>query len=128
MATRLPTVQEIHRDPWRMLVACCLLNRTRGDQARPVLVSLFERYPTPEAMAAARPCDLARRLRRVGLHRQRARTLRALSSSWADGERDLAKLPGVGRYALDSWAIFQEGRRDVEPDDRVLRAYLAGER
>jgi endonuclease III len=111
-----------------MLVACCLLNRTRGDAARPVLVSLFERYPTPEAMALARPVDLARRLQRLGLHRQRARTLVALSRAWAGGERDLAKLPGVGRYARDSFAIFQEGRRDVEPEDRVLRAYLAGGR
>jgi endonuclease III len=107
-----------------MLVACVLLNRTRGSVAAPVLGRLLERYPTPGAMAAARPVDLARRLRRLGLHRQRARTLIALSSAWAAGERELERLPGVGRYAMDSWAIFQEGRTDVEPTDAVLRAYL----
>jgi endonuclease III len=107
-----------------MLVACVLLNRTRGVVAAPVLERLLDRYPTAEAMAAARPVDVARRLRRLGLHRQRARKLIALSAAWASGERDLGRLPGVGAYAADSWAIFQDGRRDVEPADRVLRAHL----
>ncbi|KKK75781.1 hypothetical protein LCGC14_2870280 [marine sediment metagenome] len=37
-------------------------------------------------------------------------------------------LPGCGKYAADSWAIFMEGRLDVEPNDGKLNWYLDKER
>lgn len=36
----------------------------------------------------------------------------------------MLRLSGCGRYASDSWAIFVEERRDVEPTDGKLKWYL----
>jgi hypothetical protein len=33
-------------------------------------------------------------------------------------------MPGCGKYAADSWAVFVEGRTDVEPDDGKLNWYI----
>ena len=37
---------------------------------------------------------------------------------------DVLTLPGCGRYAADSWAIFVEGRLDVSPSDGKLNWYV----
>ena len=122
-------LQEIYRDdPWKMLVGCVLLNRTTRRQVDGVRDELFEKWPTPEAMAAAELEELSSVLRPLGLHRRRAAALARLSSAWLAGFDDVSELPGVGKYARDSWAVFQEGRTDVEPEDRALREYLGLER
>jgi hypothetical protein len=102
-----------------MLVACALLNRTHGRQVRPMVDGLFSRWPTPRGMAAAGR-GLERYVKPLGLWRRRAALLRRLSRQW----RTPGQCPGVGKYALDSWAIFVEGRLDVRPDDGKLRPYL----
>jgi adenine-specific DNA glycosylase len=89
-----------------------------------VLTAIFERWPTPEAMAAADLREVEGLLRPLGLQRSRSRSLIALAVRYADGCH-VADLPGVGRYALDAWAIFVEGRTDVEPEDGYLNLYVA---
>lgn len=109
---------------WRMLVACCLLNRTRGAQVREMLGRLFELWPTPRKMAAAGQ-ELEEFVRPLGLVWSRGESLRAIS--WEVGvrkKRPPFRVRGVGRYALDSWSIFVDGRRDVRPRDKELRRYL----
>jgi methyl-CpG-binding domain protein 4 len=107
-----------------MVVACVLLNRTTRRQVDGVIGGLFERWPGPEEMADADPGLLALTLRPLGLHNRRAETLRRLSSDWLGGFDEVTELYGVGKYAADSWAIFQEGDLSVEPTDKALSAYL----
>jgi methyl-CpG-binding domain protein 4 len=109
---------------WKMLVACCLLNRTTGAQARPALAALMKRWPTPRDLARADLRGLSAVLRPLGLWRARGRTLRRLSRLWSEGERDLEKLPGVGPYATCSWAIFVSGALPRRAADGKLEAYL----
>jgi hypothetical protein len=33
-------------------------------------------------------------------------------------------LPGVGKYASDSWKIFQEGVYNITVEDKELKKYL----
>ena len=33
-------------------------------------------------------------------------------------------LPGVGKYAADSWKIFQEGNIDIQVEDKELIKYV----
>jgi len=51
-----------------------------------------------------------------------------MAKAWLQGRPtcydDVLKFPGCGKYAADSWAIFVEGRTDVEPSDGKLNWYL----
>lgn len=114
-------------DPFRMLVACVLVNRTRWSQAKPVFDEIFRRWPTVNDLAAARVSDLTDVVRPLGMWNARALNLVCMAMAWVYGQRCVMKLPGCGKYAADSYAIFVEGRRDVEPTDRVLRAWLERE-
>lgn len=117
--------------PWRVLVGCCLLNKTSRKQADRVWPELFLRWPSPSAMASADAADLEELLRPLGFGRVRAKRLVEMSSAYAAGSwSDVVQLPGVGKYASDSWKIFVEGdRSSVDPDDKELKRYLAvGER
>jgi hypothetical protein len=108
-----------------MLVACCLLNRTTGLQARPALASLLHRWRTPGELACADGRSLRPVLRPLGLWRRRAVTLKRLSAAWAAGERNPSKMPGVGEYALASWSIFVEGKLPKTVNDNKLKLYVS---
>ena len=112
--------------PWRVLVACVLLNRTQGSQVRPMVMGLFRCYPTPQALAAAGK-GLEFVLEPLGLGHRRAETLRRLSRDYAAGKPP-EECHGVGRYARDALAVFVEGRTDIEPSDKWLRPYVEWKR
>jgi methyl-CpG-binding domain protein 4 len=112
-------------DPWRVIVASVLLNRTSHLAVRPILMELFEKWPSPSALGRADVEDLAALLRPLGLHRRRARILRAASWSWEHVPwTDARDLPGVGPYVADAVGIFCFGHREMESSDHVLRRYL----
>lgn len=121
--------EEWRRDPFWMLVGCVLLNRATWRVAAGVHAALREGWPTAADLAAADPRELAPLVRRLGFGRHRAETLPLLGAAFAARAprtaADVAELPGCGRYAADSWAIFVEGRRDVRPTDARLREYLS---
>ena len=112
--------------PWQMLTACALLNRTRGAQARPAIFALLADAPDPRSLLDLGEDGLRERLRPLGLWRRRAASLRALALACEGGvPRDPRGLPGVGQYALDSWALFVEavGPLRRPPDDDKLRRF-----
>lgn len=108
--------------PWRVLVACALLNRTGRGQVRPMFEALFDRWPTPQEMAAAGG-GLELALRPLGLWRRRGATLRRLSEGFARGLPP-SKIAGVGRYGLDAYEIFVLGRDVPRPQDHFLKRYV----
>lgn len=117
-------LQERYRDePWKLLVACILLNQTTGKQVRDMIIGLFERYPTPRKMALANLYELKRLLRPLGLQNRRANALRLFSRGFFSG-RLYADCYGIGQYAIDSHRIFVEGDLGVRPFDKVLKKYL----
>ncbi|RMJ17082.1 hypothetical protein CDV36_003271 [Fusarium kuroshium] len=165
---------------YKLLVAAILWNRTRGVQARPVLLKLICEYPSPNYLAEASIPHLSDLLHPLGLHNSRARRLVAFAKAWLqnppsksrryrklhypshgdgldigknevlaeDDEREgweVAHLPSLGPYALDSFRIFHRDMlRDlatdwngkgagpgfepewkrVAPMDKDLRAYI----
>ena len=117
-------MQEIYGDePWKMLVACMLLNRTTRRQVDCIRDELFERWKTPEDMIEADERELSKLLYPLGFYNRRAVTLKKFAAAWvvADIEKDgVNGLPGIGKYAADSWAIFIERRTDVEPEDKAI--------
>ncbi|MFP3947134.1 MAG: hypothetical protein ACLFWG_00255 [Longimicrobiales bacterium] len=128
VADKLPPIQadpEIRGDPYRVLLVCQLLNRATGTVARRVLPEVLRRWPTARVMATADPEELAEALRPLGFPNRRARLLRDMARQMALGWWEHPEdLPGVGPYGADAYAIFVDGRLDVEPEDRVLRAWV----
>lgn len=125
--------ESLFREPFWMLVACCLVNRTRWMQAEPVFEQLKKRYPTPEALGDAPVSEIEDIVKPLGLYRRRALSIVTLAREYMsdvppENAEAVLRLPGCGKYAADSWAIFVEGRRDVEPTDVELRAWLEKEK
>jgi hypothetical protein len=112
-----------HYYPWRVLVTCVLLNRTHGRQVRPIFGHLFEKYKTPESVVEANRDDLVAILRPLGLQNVRATNLQKLSADFIQ-RMPLSHIRGVGQYAMDAYAIFCQGRIDIEPADTWLKPYV----
>ncbi|KAI0031131.1 DNA glycosylase, partial [Vararia minispora EC-137] len=129
-------------DPWKVLVAVMLLNKTAGRVAIPIFFDVMDRWPTAQAMAEADVDEVFDCIKCLGLGNQRAKRLVELSRMYLDHPpvpfqgleckniRDfspISHLPGSGQYAIDSYRIYCGGEdewRDVRPKDKELIRYL----
>jgi len=86
----------------------------------------FRRYPDPETAKDSDPIEMAELIAPLGFRNRRTSTIRRFSSDWVTLEwTEPSELYGIGKYAQDSWEIFQKGNLSVEPTDGVLNTYLA---
>ena len=117
--------EDLWPNEWKVLVSCLLLNLTTRKQVDKVIGSLFEAYPTPEALALATEADLHSMLRTLGMWRKRAKTLIRFSKEFLAGDWHTAKdLYGCGKYADDAWHIFCVGDWiSIDPSDHALNDY-----
>jgi endonuclease III len=111
-------------DPWKMLVCCILLNQTTNQQVRKILSPLFKAIPNPELACAINPEILQEIIRSTGFSRIKSERIQGLSKKWICGFESVLELPGVGKYASDSWEIFINNNLDVNPTDKKLLLYL----
>ena len=120
-----PLLQEIYQDdPWKMLCCCIMLNLCRRTTIDTIRHELFKRYPTPQAMIDADEKEIADLLEPLGFYNKRAKTLQRMSEGYLKGFTDVIELYGVGQYAKDSWELFQNNNRNINPTDKVLTEYL----
>ena len=94
-----------HTNPVRLVISVLLSAQTTDAQVNRVTPELFRRFPTPEAMAAASPEEVAKIIRSLGFYKTKARhCVEAAQAIVADfgGEvphtmAELTSLSGVGR-------------------------------
>jgi endonuclease-3 len=94
-----------HRNAFELVVATILSAQCTDERVNQVTPALFRRYPTPAAMASARPAQLEALIRPTGFFRAKTRSIlgcaRALvAEHGAEVPRTMeamVKLPGVGR-------------------------------
>ncbi|KAH7417437.1 hypothetical protein BKA64DRAFT_702206 [Cadophora sp. MPI-SDFR-AT-0126] len=117
--------EKLAHDPFRLLIAVTFLIRTHGKHAIPVFYELIEKYPTPEALVAAKKQDIVPVIRHLGLQNQRASTYQMYAKIWLEDppmrdkrypreiipdsdERAAWEIGHMtqGPYAIDSWRIF----------------------
>jgi len=130
------TRQEIYRDdPFKMLMVCFMLNQTSHKQVDQVRSEFFEKYPTAKSLVEAEESDIASMIKPLGFYNRRAKAWKEFSAQWIRAVDhygsalnipliDLEKMKGVGRYALDSWKVFQLFQYDTPVDDHVLNWYV----
>jgi endonuclease-3 len=95
--------------PFELLIAVILSARTTDRRVNLVTPTLFERFPTPRALAQAKPSELETILHSVGFFRAKARNITAtaeLISGRFGGivpasMEELISLPGVGRKSAN---------------------------
>jgi A/G-specific adenine glycosylase len=115
-------------EPFRILVAEILLQRSRGRTVAKVYERLFERWPTALALSRARASTIEDVIRPLGLTR-RAVTLKELA-----GEvvrlggvprtlESLQALPGVGPYAAGATVVVAFGGHAPVVDGVTARVY-----
>ncbi|TFK76970.1 DNA glycosylase [Pluteus cervinus] len=154
LAVKPRLIQEIVADdPWKLLIAVTLLNKTCGTLAIPAFWNILSHWPTPWHLASADVEELSSHIQHLGLQNVRARRLTQLSeiymqdppsvydrrtsrvSASSNGKypaTPISHLPGAGRYALDSYRIFCTAHQDpgseewksVLPTDKELICYL----
>ena len=121
--------EEYEGDAWKIIVCSILLNRTRGEQVKGVVRAFFRRWPDARSLVRASVETISEEIRPLGLYNTRAKYLLELSRRWVSiyppSIHQIVHLPGVGEYALASYAIFVLGLTGTETNDGVLRHFLS---
>ncbi|WP_214881401.1 MULTISPECIES: endonuclease III [unclassified Exiguobacterium] len=94
-----------HQNPFELVVAVALSAQATDALVNKVTPGLFEAFPTVEAMATAEVSEIETLIKRIGLYRNKAKNVKALSEKIVnehDGivpsaRTSLEALPGVGR-------------------------------
>lgn len=125
------TRQEQYRDdPWKMLMVCFMLNQTSHKQVDQVRDEFFSRYPNAQALLDAPDSEIVELIKPLGFYNRRTKAWKEFSRQWIEAGTDrpsleqLQDMKGVGRYALDSWKVFQLYEYHTEVDDHVLNWYV----
>ena len=114
------------RDPWEVLLAELMLQRTRVDVVERVYRSAIDVYPTAQAFSSASPEAVAELLRPLGLE-SRSLRLQGVATAVEDGVprslEGLLTIPGVGRYAATATLCFGFGRHLGVVDPSIIRIF-----
>ena len=94
-----------YRSPFELLIATILSAQSTDEIVNKVTPTLFERYPTPDALAAANPDDVEKIIYPTGFFRQKTKSIVGAARKIVEdygGEvpltiEELIKLPGVAR-------------------------------
>lgn len=115
-------------DPFRVLVAEVLLQRSRGVTVGKVYERLFARWPDAEHLARTRVASIESVIRPLGLT-SRAAKLRDLARAIVDLQAvpdslgGLLALPGVGRYAAGATLAVAFNKHSAVVDGVTARVY-----
>ncbi|MCH4285072.1 MULTISPECIES: endonuclease III [Bacillota] len=95
----------IHKNAFELLIAVVLSAQTTDASVNKITPGLFEAFPTPQALADADIKDVENKIRRIGLYRNKARSIKELSRALVENfdgvvpetMKELKSLAGVGR-------------------------------
>ena len=119
-----------HRSPYELLVATILSAQCTDARVNQVTPELFRRYPTPEALAAARQEEVEALIRSTGFFRNKAKNLIGMARAVVErygGEipasvEELVTLPGVARKTANVVSGTAYGRAEgIVVDTHVKR-------
>lgn len=116
------------RDPYKVLIAEILLQRTKAEQVEPVYNLFVEKYPTIKQLKGAKLTAIEKTIASLGL-KKRARMIKTLSTEISakygnripDNEKDLLELTGVGYYVANAVCCHAYGMDLAAVDWNVAR-------
>ena len=94
-----------HQSAFQLILATVLSAQSTDVMVNKITPELFERWPSPKALAAAEPAEVEQVLSKIGMYRQKTKNViglskRLLAEHGGEVPRTLAELielPGVGR-------------------------------
>lgn len=118
-----------HRNVYELLVAVTLSAQTTDVSVNRVSGELFEKYPSPEALAGARPEDVEKVIKPTGMYKTKAANIIKQAQMLVDDfdgnvpedDRLLQKLPGVGRKTANVVMSVGFGHQRIAVDTHVFR-------
>jgi endonuclease-3 len=116
-------------DPFQVLIATILSQRTRDENTHLACKALFARYPTPGSLAAARIEEIESLIKPVGFYHIKARRINEVSrliverfNGHVPEDMDtLLTLPGVGRKTANCVLAYGFNRDAIPVDTHVHR-------
>jgi A/G-specific adenine glycosylase len=116
------------KNPFHILIAELLLQRTAAKQVEPVYTKIIMRYSSPAELANARLEDILTILKPLGLAYRASRLIeisRFLQEEFQgivpSDKKELMKLRGVGNYSANAVLSFAFGKDVAVVDANVLR-------
>lgn len=118
-----------YTNPYELLVATILSAQCTDKRVNMTTPALFERFPTPEAMAEASAEEIFPYIRSISYPNNKAKNLAAMARTLVadfggtvpDEVADLQKLPGVGRKTANVVASVIFHREVMAVDTHVFR-------
>ncbi len=118
-----------HGSSFELLIAVVLSAHTTDVSVNRVTPALFEKYPSPEALASADPSEVAEIIKTVGLYNTKSSNIVKLAQKLVsdyDGQvpsnfEDLTGLPGVGRKTANVVLAEAFGVPALAVDTHVFR-------
>ena len=115
-----------HDSPLQMLVATILSAQCLDQTVNEVTPALFDKYPTAEAYAKAKPGELEALIRPTGFFRNKTKSLIGMGRTLAEKHggkvpetmEELVKIPGVARKTAN--VVLQEAIRPQGPHEGVV--------
>lgn len=117
-------------DPFRIMIAEMMLQRTKADQVKNVYETLFDKYPDVNSIADANNESLEKILYPLGLRSRIsnfclvAREVREKYNNKIPETREqLLDLPGVGDYVAGAVLSIGYGKKEWIVDSNVVRVF-----
>ena len=131
LARRYPEIGTAldYGSPWQLLVATVLSAQTTDENVNKVIPVLFDRYPTPDDLAAANPEEVEGIVFSTGFYRQKTKSIIALAADLVEKYSgavpadidELTKLRGVGRKTASVVLAEAFGVPAIAVDTHVTR-------
>jgi len=115
-------------DPYQILIAEIMLQRTKASQVEPVYIDLLKKFPNPQKLNQASEKEIGEYFGRLGLLWRTVlvkRLARELADRFEgevpDNRKRLLSLPAVGEYMADAVLSFAYGKDIAVVDANVCR-------
>ncbi len=122
------TPRGVARDPYKVWMSEIMLQQTTVPHAAPYFAAFTERWPTVEALAAARDEDVMQAWAGLGYYARARNLLKCAREVTRRGgfpatEADLLTLPGIGPYTAGAIAALAFGQRTPAVDGNAERVF-----
>ncbi|HEY9207046.1 MAG TPA: endonuclease III [Candidatus Methanoperedens sp.] len=124
-----PPVKSNSSDPFRVLIATVLSQRTRDVITDRATKKLFAKYPTAAALTNANIRDIEELIHEVGFYRVKAPRIKEIAriihndfkGRVPEDMDSLLSLPGVGRKTANCVLVYGFGKNTIAVDTHVHR-------
>lgn len=122
------TARGVRRDPYRVWLSEIMLQQTTVPHAAPYFAAFTDRWPTVEALAAARDEDVMQAWAGLGYYARARNLLKcarevAARGGFPETEAGLLTLPGIGPYTAGAIASLAFGERTAAVDGNAERVF-----